>query len=76
MNLERGGPCAVEANGTNGANHNNGLAEIPRVKDVIGKALPKIGAYKQLDNTKQVVALIDDVNNILRGVVSQNMTIW
>ncbi|KAJ8924809.1 hypothetical protein NQ315_000963 [Exocentrus adspersus] len=34
--------------------------KIPTVRDVIGRALPRIGAYKQLDNTKQVVALIDD----------------
>lgn len=32
-----------------------------KVRDVIGEALPRIGAYKQLDNKKQVVALIDDV---------------
>jgi dihydropyrimidine dehydrogenase (NADP+) len=34
----------------------------PTVNDVIGKALPKIGPYKKLDNKKQVVALIDDVS--------------
>ncbi|XP_022126972.2 dihydropyrimidine dehydrogenase [NADP(+)] [Pieris rapae] len=34
--------------------------EVPKIKDVLGLALPKIGTYKQLDNTKQVVALIDD----------------
>ncbi|XP_069686941.1 dihydropyrimidine dehydrogenase [NADP(+)] isoform X1 [Periplaneta americana] len=33
---------------------------IPTVKGVIGRALPKIGAYKKLDNKQQVVALIDD----------------
>ncbi|RZC43058.1 Fer4 21 domain containing protein [Asbolus verrucosus] len=33
---------------------------IPKVNNVIGRALPKIGAYKKLDNSKQVVALIDD----------------
>lgn len=32
-----------------------------KVNEVIGSALPRIGAYKKLDNTKQVVALIDDV---------------
>jgi len=36
-------------------------APIPTVKDMIGKALPHIGSYKELDNKKQVVALIDDV---------------
>ncbi|CAG9760419.1 unnamed protein product [Ceutorhynchus assimilis] len=30
------------------------------ITSIIGRALPKIGAYKQLDNTQQVVALIDD----------------
>lgn len=36
-----------------------------KVNDVIGKALPQIGPYKKLDNTKQVVALIDDVSSLL-----------
>ncbi|XP_060534997.1 dihydropyrimidine dehydrogenase [NADP(+)] [Cylas formicarius] len=31
-----------------------------RVSDVIGRALPYIGAYKKLDNSAQVVALVDD----------------
>lgn len=35
-----------------------------KVNDIIGKALPSIGAYKKLDNTKQVVALIDDVSSL------------
>ncbi|KAJ3662662.1 hypothetical protein Zmor_007000 [Zophobas morio] len=38
----------------------NGQSNIPKVADIIGRALPQIGAYKKLDNTKQVVALIDD----------------
>lgn len=33
-----------------------------KVKDVIGSALPRIGPYKKLNNTQQVVALIDDVS--------------
>lgn len=41
---------------------NGTLKPIPKIQDVIGRALPKIGAYKKLDNTKQVVALIDDVS--------------
>lgn len=45
---------------TNGCIKNRD-APIPKMKDIIGRALPRIGAYKQLDNTKQVVALIDDV---------------
>lgn len=36
----------------------------PKVNDVIGAALSRIGPYKKLDNTKQVVALIDDVREI------------
>ncbi|XP_034489970.1 dihydropyrimidine dehydrogenase [NADP(+)] [Drosophila innubila] len=32
----------------------------PKVADVIGAALPRIGAYKSLDNTQQKVALIND----------------
>ncbi|CAH0750695.1 unnamed protein product [Diatraea saccharalis] len=42
----------------------NSVTEVPKIKDVLGAALPRIGAYKTLDNTKQVVALIDDVSNI------------
>ena len=37
------------------------IAPIPTVKDIIGKALIHINNYKELDNRKQVVALIDDV---------------
>ncbi|EZA58247.1 hypothetical protein DMN91_006467 [Ooceraea biroi] len=36
------------------------VAPIPSIREVIGKALPHIGNYKQLDNKEQVVALIDD----------------
>ncbi|CAG9804575.1 unnamed protein product [Chironomus riparius] len=36
------------------------IKKAPLVSDVIGKALPRIGPYKKLDNTRQVVALIDD----------------
>lgn len=32
------------------------------VGDVIGRSLKYIGPYKKLDNTQQVVALIDDVS--------------
>lgn len=35
---------------------------VPKIKDIVGEALPRIGNYKELDNTKQVVALIDDVS--------------
>jgi hypothetical protein len=33
-----------------------------KVKDLIGRALNKIGAYNNLNNKEQVVALIDEVN--------------
>lgn len=35
-------------------------APAPSVQDIIGLSLPHIGTYKQMDNQKQVVALIDD----------------
>lgn len=34
---------------------------LPLFQDIIGHALPMIGSYGQLDNTQQVVALIDEV---------------
>lgn len=45
----------------NGTDGSNGQARVPKIKDVLGEARPRIGPYKKLDNTKQVVALIDDV---------------
>lgn len=42
-------------NGVNGTN-----SKVPSIKEVLGDALPRVGTYKHLDNTKQVVALIDD----------------
>jgi len=33
-------------------------------QDVIGKALSRIGDYESLDNTRQVVALINDVRTL------------
>ncbi|XP_023949076.2 dihydropyrimidine dehydrogenase [NADP(+)] isoform X2 [Bicyclus anynana] len=41
-------------------NEVNGYITVPMIKDILGEALPRIGTYKNLDNTKQVVALIDD----------------
>lgn len=38
------------------------ITAIPRIKDVIGKALNYIGTYKDLNNKEQVIALIDDVS--------------
>jgi dihydropyrimidine dehydrogenase (NADP+) len=36
------------------------IFKVPKIKDVIGHALPEITSYGQLDNTDQVVALIDE----------------
>uniref|UniRef100_A0A182Y4Z6 Dihydropyrimidine dehydrogenase [NADP(+)] n=1 Tax=Anopheles stephensi TaxID=30069 RepID=A0A182Y4Z6_ANOST len=52
-------------NGTNGHSapitpDTPSSVSVPSVQDVLGAALPRIGDYKKLDNTKQVVALIDD----------------
>lgn len=55
-------------NGSNGnVNSSNGEANgsikpAPKLKDVIGSSLKYVGTYKNLDNKKQVVALIDDVS--------------
>lgn len=58
-------PFNGAANGTNGTNDANGINNCinpaPALKDVIGAALKYVGTYKNLDNKKQVVALIDDV---------------
>lgn len=35
---------------------------IPKIKDIVGRALSRIGPYKELDKNTQVVALIDDVS--------------
>lgn len=40
----------------------NGMKPALKIADVLGKALPLIGTYNNLDNRKQVVALIDDVS--------------
>lgn len=50
--------CVVDNRSTNGSTY--GLSAVPRISDVLGQALPKVGAYKHLDNKLQVVALIDD----------------
>lgn len=41
---------------------NGKIKPAAKVQEVIGSALSRIGPYKKLDNTKQVVALIDDVS--------------
>ncbi len=43
-------------------------AVIPKIKDIIGTSLKYIGPYKNLDNKKQVVALINDVRALLRSI--------
>lgn len=45
-------------NGSKSDSHN----PAPTIKDIVGLSLPHIGTYKKLDNSKQVVALIDDVS--------------
>ncbi|CAB3224409.1 unnamed protein product [Arctia plantaginis] len=51
---------ADNANETYLTNGNNHVLDVPKIKDVLGEALPRVGTFKHLDNTKQVVALIDD----------------
>ncbi|XP_015119974.1 dihydropyrimidine dehydrogenase [NADP(+)] [Diachasma alloeum] len=58
----RSDPLAVDRDRNEGVemtDSGKGL-DVPKLKSVIGKALTHIGPYKQLDNTQQVVALIDD----------------
>jgi len=60
----------VSADGEILANNISGIKENPtitakastavKLNDIIGKSLKYVGAYKELDNKKQVVALIDD----------------
>lgn len=54
----------VNGNKVNGSGYTNQPRKAPSIKDITGISLPYIGAYKKLDNTKQVVALIDDVSNL------------
>lgn len=49
-------------NGSNGAANGSKINPAPKLKDVIGSSLKYVGTYKNLDNKKQVVALIDDVS--------------
>ena len=37
------------------------------IQDVIGRALDSIGAYNDLDNKQQMVALIDEVGTSLNS---------
>lgn len=59
--------ASINTNAANGSNGiKNGENPAPSLKDVIGTSLKYVGTYKKLDNTKQVVALIDDV------IIAQN----
>lgn len=67
---ENGDVLQVDQNGvTHVVNNSKPL----KVKDVIGRSLQYIGAYKKLDNTKQVVALIDDVNLLPQNSYNYNI---
>lgn len=61
-----GPSTTISISNVNGNSNVNGDAKLtkkaPAVKDIIGLSLPHVGPYKKLDNTKQVVALIDDVS--------------
>lgn len=50
-------------------NGGNVTKPAPKIKDVIGQALPHIGTYKNLDNKQQKVALIDDVSYYLITII-------
>lgn len=60
----RGGSGIVGLNGNGEVTVGGGGRDVscpaPSVQNVIGLSLPHIGSYKQMDNKKQVVALIDD----------------
>lgn len=62
---EKGAMWKIDTNDDTdvGATQNGHSTPVPKVKDVIGRALPHIGAYKGLDNKQQKVALIDDVSS-------------
>lgn len=51
----------IQSEYDNGNVRTNVANVVPKISNIIGRALPRIGPYKKLDNTKQVVALIDDV---------------
>lgn len=53
----------MKTNAESNVQESSNNREVPQISNVIGRVLPRIGPYKKLDNTKQVVALIDDVNN-------------
>ncbi|EYC24357.1 hypothetical protein Y032_0014g2463 [Ancylostoma ceylanicum] len=56
--LAKNGPVPVES--VFATRPDTAVKEVPKVQDVIGTALPRIGAYVTLDNLQQKVALIDN----------------
>lgn len=58
---------AIEVNYENYTTRNqskesiSNLESIPKIKDIIGEALSKIGTFHNLSTEEQVVALINDV---------------
>lgn len=40
-------------------------SKIPKIKEIVGLALERIGTYNDLNNKEQVVALIDEVQVVL-----------
>lgn len=70
---EKGPVWTLDANddiesGSNGNSTTNDIINpVPKLNDVIGSSLTYVGTFKNLDNKKQVVALIDDVSvNLLK----------
>lgn len=59
----------AEREATSSAPSTGDAKPAPKVADVIGAALPRIGAYKSLDNKQQKVALINDVSLLARRCV-------
>lgn len=53
---------ASDTNGRTNDVSNDIVNSAPKLKDIIGSSLKYVGTYKNLDNKKQVVALIDDVS--------------
>lgn len=53
---------------------NTPVKPVPRVQDIIGLALPRIGKFNNLDKGEQVVAVINDVSIPLNYV--QAVAVW
>ena len=48
---------------------------VPRVQDVVGAAVANIGSYKSLDNSAQVVALVDEVSFLISAQEQPTATV-